>query len=81
MTPRRRIQAFGSAVVVAVAGVICAVAINGTLGLVIGMSLLGLGLGAVVLLVFLEVGLSEDRERAEEQARRRDARRPPWRPR
>jgi hypothetical protein len=81
MTRRHRIQAFGSAIVVAVVGVICAVAINGTVGLVVGMSLLGLGLGAIVLLVFLEVGLSEDRERAEERARRRDAGRPPWRPR
>jgi hypothetical protein len=79
MTPRHRIQAFGSAALVAIAGVICALAINGTAGLVIGMSLLGLGLGAVVLLVFLEVGLSEDRERAAEQARRRQSSRPPWR--
>jgi hypothetical protein len=81
MTPRHRILAFGSGAAVALVGVVCAAVINGTAGLVIGMSLLGLGLGAIVLLVFLEVGLSEDRERAEEGKRRRDAGRPPWRPR
>jgi hypothetical protein len=80
MTRRRRIQSFGSAVLVAVAGTICAVVINGTVGLVVGMSLLGLGLGAIVLLVFLEVGLSEDKERAEEAARRERSGRSPWRP-
>ncbi|MFL5841324.1 MAG: hypothetical protein ACJ77Z_12820 [Thermoleophilaceae bacterium] len=81
MTPRHRIVAFGSAAAVALVGVLCAAVINGTAGLVIGMSLLGLGLGAVVLLVFLEVGLSEDRERAQEAERRRRSARPPWRPR
>jgi hypothetical protein len=37
----------------------------------VALALITLGLGAVVLLVFLEVGLSEDRERAKEQERRR----------
>jgi hypothetical protein len=34
--------------------------------------LISVGLGAVVLLVFYEVGLSEDKERAAEQARREE---------
>jgi hypothetical protein len=38
---------------------------------VVGLTLITLGLGAVVLLVFLEVGLSEDRERATEEERQR----------
>jgi hypothetical protein len=81
MTRRHRIEAFGSAAAVALAGVACAALINGTVGLVVGMSLLGLGLGAVVLLVFLEVGLSEDRERAREAEQQRRSSRAPWRPR
>jgi hypothetical protein len=45
--------------------------INGYTGELVALTLITLGLGAVVLLIFLEVGLSEDRERAREQERRR----------
>jgi hypothetical protein len=71
MTPRARVFAFGSAAGLVVAGGICALVINGYTGELVALTLITLGLGAVVLLVFLEVGLSEDRERAREQERRR----------
>lgn len=71
MSPRARLVAFGSAAGVVVAGAICAAVFAGIAGELVGVALITLGLGAVVLLVFLEVGLSEDRERAEDQERRR----------
>jgi hypothetical protein len=46
--------------------------ISGDIGQFVALTLVTLGLGAVVLLVFLEVGLSEDRERAKDQERRRE---------
>jgi hypothetical protein len=76
MRRRTRIVAFGSAGVVALAGALCWGLVNGLGGLIVGATLLGLGLGAAVLLVFLEIGLSEDHERAREEQQRR----PPGRP-
>lgn len=67
MTKRRRILSFGLAAVVVVIGIIGAVTLNGHLGTVVGATLITLGCGAVVLLVFLEVGLSEDRAREREE--------------
>jgi threonine/homoserine/homoserine lactone efflux protein len=88
MTPRARAFAFGSATGLVVAGGICALVIGGIVGELVALTLITLGLGAVVLLVFLEVGLSEDRERAEDDERRRkqaakrqSAQRRPARPR
>jgi hypothetical protein len=71
MTPRARVLAFGSAAALVVAGGTCAVVIPGYAGEVVALTLITLGLGAAVLLVFLEVGLSEDRATAEEEQRRR----------
>jgi NADH:ubiquinone oxidoreductase subunit 6 (subunit J) len=71
MARRGRIIAFGSAAALVVAGAVCAAVIGGMTGELIGLSLITLGLGAVVLLVFFEVGLSEDRELAREEERRR----------
>jgi NADH:ubiquinone oxidoreductase subunit 6 (subunit J) len=62
--------AFGSAVAVAVIGGICAAVFPGLTGQLLALVLISVGLGAVVLLVFYEVGLSEDKERAAEQERR-----------
>jgi hypothetical protein len=78
MEPRARLIAFGSAGVLVVASGICALLVSGLAGEVVALSLLALGLGGLVLLVFLEVGLSEDRDRAKEEERRRPppARRP-----
>jgi hypothetical protein len=70
VTRRRRLAAFGSAAFVAIAGVVCGVVVSGEAGQLLAIALLSIGLGGIVLLVFLEVGLSEDRERAREAARR-----------
>ena len=56
-----------------VAGALCGVLVNGVTGEVLAMALITLGLGAVVLLIFYEVGLSEDRELERERRRRRGA--------
>jgi uncharacterized membrane protein len=63
---RARILAFGSAGVLTLAGVGAAVA-GGLMGQVLAIALISLGLGGALLLLFLEVGLSEDRERAREE--------------
>ena len=70
MTRRARIWSYGSALGVSIIGGIV-VAISSGLGWkAVGWSLFGLGLGAIVLLVFLEIGLSEDRARKEEEKTR-----------
>jgi NADH:ubiquinone oxidoreductase subunit 6 (subunit J) len=68
---RPRFLAFGSAAALVVAGAICAVLVGGLTGQVLAIALITLGLGAVVLLMFFEVGLSEERELAREEKRRR----------
>lgn len=50
------------------AGIAGAVAFGGTFGQVLALVLIGLGCVLATGLVFLEVGLSEDRERAREAA-------------
>ena len=69
MSSRSRIVTFGSAIAVAVIGGVCAVVFPGLTGQLLALVLISLGLGAVVLLAFYEVGLSEDKERAAEQER------------
>lgn len=59
-----------------VAGSVCAALVGGPTGEVLAIALITLGLGAVVLLLFLEVGLSEERELAREENPRRWPRRP-----
>jgi hypothetical protein len=71
VAPRPRVLAFGSAAALVVAGSICAVLVGGLTGEVLAIALITLGLGAVVLLMFLEVGLSEERELTREEERRR----------
>jgi hypothetical protein len=71
VAPRPRVLAFGSAAALVVAGSICAALVDGLTGEVLAIALITLGLGAVVLLIFLEVGLSEERELAREEERRR----------
>lgn len=66
MSKRSRVVAFGSAALLVLAGVVCAAVVGGTTGQILALVLIGLGLVAVTSLVFLEVGLSEDRERARE---------------
>ena len=71
VAPRLRVLAFGSAAALVVIGAICAVLVGGLTGEVLAIAMITVGLGAAVLLVFLEVGLSEERELAREQKRRR----------
>lgn len=87
MSRRSRIWGFGSAAALLVLGVAAAAAVRGTVGGLLATVLVGLGLILAVALVFLEVGLTEDRERAREErareAERQDAARKqaPLRPR
>jgi hypothetical protein len=70
---RDRIRAYGSAVGVAVVGGLLGFVIPGLVGQIVRLSLITLAMGAVLLLVFYEIGLSEDKERArEEEERRKD---------
>jgi hypothetical protein len=52
-----------------VAGTVCAAIVTGVAGQVLAMVLIGLGLVILTGLAFMEVGLSEDRDR-EREARR-----------
>jgi hypothetical protein len=71
VAPRSRVLAFGSAAALVVAGALCAAVIGGLTGQVLAITLITVGLGGALLLLFLEVGLSEDRARAREEERRR----------
>ena len=71
MAPRQRVLAYGSAAALVVAGSLCAALISGVTGEAVAIGLVTLGLGAVVLLLFYEVGLSEERELTREERRRR----------
>jgi hypothetical protein len=68
MTKRSRVLTFGGAGLLVVVGVVCAAAIDGGVGQVLALVLVGLGLVSAVSLVFYEIGLSEDHERARERA-------------
>ncbi len=85
MSPRSRILAFGAAGALVLAGGLCAALVTGVTGEILTIALMSVGLGGAVLLVFLEVGLGEDRERSRSEARQSrrpsgpaDARRRPW---
>jgi hypothetical protein len=67
MTPRARLLAFGAAAATVLAGVACAILVGGVAGQVLTIVLIAAGLAGAVLLVFLEVGLSEDRELARDR--------------
>lgn len=77
MSRRSRILSFGSAALLVVLGTVGAIAFSSTVGQVAAMVLIGLGLILATGLVFLEVGLSEDRERAREAQRARREGAPP----
>jgi hypothetical protein len=67
MTRRSRFIGYGSAALLVVLGVACAIVISGTAGQVGSFVLIGLGLVLATSLAFLEVGLSEDQARAREE--------------
>jgi hypothetical protein len=79
MTSRARLLSFGAAAVAIVLGVIAGPVLGGITGEAVAIALLSVGAIAIVSLVFLEVGLSEDRERARERAGRTIRPRPPRR--
>jgi hypothetical protein len=70
VAPRSRIVAYGAAGLLVVAGAACGALIDGVVGQALAIALITLGLGAALLLVFYEVGLSEDRERERDEERR-----------
>ena len=73
VTTRRRWIAYGSAAAVAVAGMACAAVSASKTADIVGYAIMTLAFGAIVLLVFYEIGLSEDRDReAEEQRKKLD---------
>jgi hypothetical protein len=71
---RARILAFGAAALLVIAGVLCAGLVSGLTGDVLAIALISAGLGGALLLMFLDVGLSEDRQRARDEERRRGRR-------
>jgi hypothetical protein len=79
MTRRNRLLAFGSSVALIVLGAIADDVFGGITGEAVAIALVSLGGIALVSLVFLEIGLSEDRERAREQAAARERDEPPAR--
>jgi hypothetical protein len=79
MTSRARLLSFGAAAVLIVLGVIAGPVLGGITGEAVAIALLSVGAIAAISLVFLEVGLSEDRERARERSARTIRRRPPRR--
>src|SRR5579875_2345228 len=77
MSNRARIAWFGTAAGLVIVGAVCAVIFGGATGPILALVLISLGLVLATSLVFLEVGLSEDREREDEQRRRLTRRRAP----
>src|SRR5579884_3312297 len=67
MTRRARILCFGAAAILIVVGAAGAAVFTGVVGEIVALVLIGLGFVLATALVFLEVGLSEERERAADQ--------------
>lgn len=68
MSRRTRILRYGVSIAVVLAGVACGAVIPGSAGGTAATVLVGIGLVGVVSLIFYEVGLTEDRERAQRRA-------------
>ena len=64
MSRRTRTLRYGASITVALVGVACGALIPGSAGGTAATVLVGIGLVGVVSLIFYEVGLTEDRERA-----------------
>ena len=77
MARRERIRAYGGAAALAVLGGILGFVIPGLVGQIVRLSMVTLAMGAVLLLVFYEIGLSEDKARAREEEERRQREEPP----
>jgi hypothetical protein len=77
VTRRSRALSYGSAVALVLVGGACAALISGTTGQVLAIALIGVGLVGLVSLAFLEIGLSEDRERERSRPRSTESGRAP----
>jgi hypothetical protein len=71
VTRRTRIFAFGLTLALVLAGSASAALVGGVTGQVLTIVLISAGVAGAVLLVFLEIGFSEDRELARDAERRR----------
>jgi uncharacterized membrane protein len=71
LTSRLRITAFGSAAASVIAGLACWILVAGVTGEVLAVVLMSAGFAGAVLLLFLEVGLGEERDLARDQELRR----------
>jgi hypothetical protein len=69
MDRRWRVPRYGASIGVALVGVICGATLPGTVGGTLATVLIGIGLVGVLSLIFYEVGLSEDRDRARPRRR------------
>ena len=67
MSARSRLIAYGTAALAVVAGFVVAALDSGTFSDAVAIVLISLGSGGALLLLFYEVGLSEDRARAQEE--------------
>jgi hypothetical protein len=75
VSARSRLNAYGTAALAVVVGFVVAALDSGTFSDALAIVLISLGFGGALLLLFYEVGLSEDRARAreeEEKERRAD---------
>ena len=71
MTRRNRFLAYGSSATVAIAGIVCAAISASKTADIVGYTIMTLAFGAIVLLVFYEIGLSEDHAREAEEKERK----------
>jgi hypothetical protein len=69
VSTRSRIVVYGAAGLLVLAGGLCGGLVSGETGEILALVLCGIGLVALVGLVFMEVGLSEDRERERDRRR------------
>jgi hypothetical protein len=71
VTRRERWLSYGTVVAIILLAGLCRLLIGGFAVELAALTVISIGLGAILLLVFYEVGLSEDKERAREEAARR----------
>lgn len=72
MTSHLRLAMFGLAATLVFAGAVCAILVGGVTGEVLTIVLMSAGLTGSLLLVFFEIGVSEERELAREEERRHE---------
>jgi len=80
MTLRDRLFAYGLCALLIAGGTLAVLTVGGSTGQVLAFVLIALGFVLAISLVFYEVGLSEDRDRARQEKQTRKARRRAMRP-